>query len=149
MANDTLFKQKAPEIMRRLIDDFDLENVHAAGILGNIGHECAGFHHLHEVGQPENKGGYGWGQWTGPRRKEFFAWCQKKGLDRESDEANYGFLKHELETSEKNAIAAVLKTSELEEAVEAFERNYERAGVKHYESRKKWARIALSAFKGA
>jgi len=149
MADDTLFKQKAPEIMRRLIDDFDLKDVHAAGILGNIGTECDGFRHLHELGQPEGKGGYGWGQWTGPRRKEFFNWCEKEGLKWETDDANYGFLKHELETAEKNAIAAVLKTSTLERAVEAFERNYERAGVKNYESRNKWARIALSAFKAA
>ncbi len=148
MTNDRLFKQKAPKIMRQLMEEFDLTDVQAAGILGNIGHECTGFHELHERGQPENKGGYGWAQWTGPRRVAFFAWCKKHDLEWQTDDANYGFLKNELESSERRAISAVSKTSNLEEAVKTFERKFERAGVPHYESRNRWARIALSTFHG-
>jgi hypothetical protein len=132
--------------MRKLIDDFDIEVIHAAGILGNIGTECDGFHHLHEIGQPEGRGGYGWGQWTGPRRRLFFAWCEQHGLGWQTDAANYGYLKHELETSERGAISAVLKTSTLVAAVKAFERNYERAGTPNYASRNRWAQIALDTF---
>jgi hypothetical protein len=148
MADTALFRQKAPGIMRRLINDFDLEVVHAAGVLGNIGTECDGFRHLHEKGQPEGKGGYGWGQWTGPRRRQFFAWCKENGLEWQTDEANYGFLKHELETTERGAVSALLKTTTLVSAVKAFERNYERAGVPNYASRNRWAQIALDAFNG-
>lgn len=148
MADYTLFKQKAPGIMSQLMKDFDLIDVQAAGILGNLGHECAGFQHLHELGQPENRGGYGWAQWTGPRRVTFFDWCREHQLDWESDEANYGFLKHELETSERRTIPAVSKASNLADAVRAFERNYERAGVVNYKSRIRWGQIALSAFQG-
>jgi hypothetical protein len=146
MSDTALFKEKAPGIMRKLIDDFEIETVHAAGILGNIGTECNGFHNLHEIGQPEGKGGYGWCQWTGPRRRQFFDWCQEQGLEWQTDDASYGFLKHELETSEHGAITAVLRTSTLVDAVKAFERNFERAGTPNYDSRNRWARIALDSF---
>jgi hypothetical protein len=35
--------------MNKLMDDFEIEVVHAAAILGNIGTECAGFHQLREI----------------------------------------------------------------------------------------------------
>ena len=70
-SGDALFRLKAPHIMAQLQSDFDLNEIQAAGIMGNIGYECGGFHQLHEIGQPEDKGGYGWAQWTGPRRLSF------------------------------------------------------------------------------
>ncbi len=143
-----IFREKAPGIMRQLMDDFELNVIQAAAILGNIGHECDGFRHMHEIGQPEGQGGYGWAQWTGPRRRAFFAWCQEAQLDWETDDANYGFLKHELETSERGAITALLRTSRLEDGVRAFERNFERAGTPRYELRNQWATLALSVFNG-
>lgn len=147
MARDSLFREKAPVVMQRLMDDFEFSEIQAAGVLGNIGVECAGFHVLHEIGQPEGKGGYGWAQWTGPRRKQFFAWCDRSGLDWRSDEANYGYLKVELEGTERNAISAVHKAFTLSAAVQAFERNFERAGVPNYPARERWAEIALDAFR--
>ncbi len=146
MADDGLFREKAPGIMRQLMADFELSDFQAGGILGNLGHECGGFKYLHELGQPENRGGYGWAQWTGPRRVAFKNWCSEQSLHWETDEANYGFLKYELETTERTAIPALSKTHTLEDAVMAFERNYERAGVKNYESRIRWGRIAMNAF---
>jgi Phage tail lysozyme len=109
MVDHTLFAQKAPAIIEQLMADFQLSDIQAAAILGNIGHECAGFHALHELGQPEGRGGYGWAQWTGPRREKFLAWCKQYRLDWQSEAANYGFLKHELETTEGAAIAALLR----------------------------------------
>ena len=142
----TKFRSMAPGIMQRLIADFELTDFQSAGILGNIGTECMGFHAMHELGQPDGKGGYGWGQWTGPRRQQFFDWCDNNGLDWESDDANYGFMAHELKTSECGAISALLKTTALDAAVVAFERNYERAGVPNYDSRESWGKIALDAY---
>jgi Phage tail lysozyme len=147
MTDTKLFRDKAPDVIKKLIKSFDLTDIQAAGILGNLGHECAGFHILHEIGQPEGKGGYGWGQWTGVRRKQFLEWSKKKKLNWESDEANYGFLEHELETSESDAISALYKTASLNAAVVAFERNYERAGVPSIESREMWAQVALDAYR--
>jgi hypothetical protein len=65
------------------------------------------------------------------------------------DEANYGFMKHEFETTHKKAITNLKNTSTLEDGVKAFELVFEVAGVKHYESRNKWGEAALDAFKAA
>jgi hypothetical protein len=45
---DTLFRSKASSIMTKLMDDFEFTQTQAAGILGNIGHECGGFHEMQE-----------------------------------------------------------------------------------------------------
>jgi len=146
MTHDSKFRLEVPAFMRQLMSDFQLRDFHAGGVFGNIGHECAGFTILHELGQPDGQGGYGWAQWTGPRRVQFMGWCTEHKLEWTSDRANFGFLEHELKTSQSNAISALLKTSTLEAAVQAFERNFERAGVPNYPSRIKWALIAMDAF---
>lgn len=141
-----LFAKRAPWVMGALIKDFGFTVEQAAGILGNIGHECAGFTKLHEVGQPEGRGGYGWCQWNGPRRQTFMAWCEDADLPWESSEANYGYLKAELESTYGDTVGAVLKAKGIKEAVRAFERNFERAGVVSYMSRERWANLALKEY---
>lgn len=142
----TRFDERAPVVMAELMKLFDFNAVQAAAVLGNIGQESGGFLYLHEHGQPEGRGGYGWCQWTGPRRKTFLAWCEKMRLDWHSDEANMGYLAHELEHEYKSTVAAVLKTNTLKDAVRAFERNFERAGVPAYANRDKWAARAMRAY---
>jgi hypothetical protein len=149
MADDTKFKEKAPRVMGWLMADFGLTDVQAAGVLGNIGVECAGFTVMHEIGQPEGKGGYGWVQWTGPRREAFFAWCKDKGFDWQSDDGNYGFLSHELKTSEQQTIPALKQTTTLEDATRVFEVKFERPGIPHSEVRVKWAQKAIDAFRAS
>jgi hypothetical protein len=73
-------------------------------------------------------------------------WCTDHNLEWTGDRANFGFLEFELKTSQSDAISALLKTSTLEGAVQAFERNFERAGVPNYPSRIRWAQIAMDAF---
>lgn len=149
MANDTLFRQKAPGIMNLLMADFGLDVESAAAILGNLGHESGGFQFLQEK-QPMiagSAGGYGWAQWTGPRRREYEAYCQRNGFDPASDTANYKFLFVELSGSERAAIPAVKNAVGLEVKVQAFEAAFERAGIKHYEGRNEWARKALDAYR--
>jgi hypothetical protein len=74
--SDAMFRQKAPAIMADLMRDFPpLDPLGAAAILGNIGHECDGFRHLQEIHPVAGRGGLGWCQWTGPRRRAFEAWC--------------------------------------------------------------------------
>lgn len=143
-----LFRQKALTIMRNLRRDFTLTIEDAAAIVGNLGHESAGFAKLQEI-KPTiagSRGGYGWAQWTGPRRRAFETWCKNVGLQPSSDEANYGFLSVELRGSEKAAIPATKKAVGLEAKVIAFEMNFERAGAKHYPSRIAYARDALAAY---
>ena len=93
-----LFRSKAPRVMHDLIRDLGLTTVQAAAILGNIGHECAGFTLLQEQKPLRGgRGGWGWCQWTGSRRTEFEKWAADHGLDFSGDRANYGFLLEELE----------------------------------------------------
>lgn len=149
-ATDT-FRAKAPALMRALIREFTLTDLDAAAIAGNAGHESGGFTLMQEL-KPTvkgSRGGYGWFQWTGPRRRDFESWCKTAKLDPKSDAANTGFLIFELKTTEKRAISAVKKANGLKAKVEAFENAYERSGVKAYAKRLQWAEIALDAYRKA
>ncbi len=145
----TLFTDKAPGIMRLLMADFGLSDEEAAAIVGNLGHESGGFKFLQELKPmvPGSKGGWGWAQWTGPRRRSFEAYCARNNLDPASDKANYGWLFVELTTTEKKAIPAVKNAADLQSKVIAFEKAFERAGIKHYDSRLKYAKQALNAYR--
>jgi hypothetical protein len=69
-----------PISMNKLMTGYGLTREQAAGIVGNIGEESAGFSTYHETGQPEGKVGVGWAQWTNsggdPRRDKFEAWVK-------------------------------------------------------------------------
>jgi len=142
----TRFTETAPRVMVTLMDKFTLTDYQAAGVLGNLGHESAGFDTLREVGQPDGRGGYGWGQWTGTRRNDFLAFAVANKVGWETDNANLWFLMHELQTDYKSTISALEKTRNLRDATMAFERNYERAGIIHMQSRLDWAKIALAEY---
>ncbi len=149
----TKFDDMAPGLMNLLMRDFpEWGPEDAAADLGNAGHECAGFEDLVEkTSEWGGEGGIGWYQWTGqtpnnPRRRDFEDYCRRNGFDRFSDKANYGYHFVELRGSEKAAIAKTKKAVGLDAKVEAFELSYERAGAKHYDSRKAYARRALSAW---
>lgn len=149
MGTYTLFIAKAPGIMDALKRDFGFSTVQAAAILGNLGHECDGFRTLQEISPVAGRGGYGWAQWTGPRRRAFEAWCDNRDLDVDSDEANYGFLKREFSTTHDYAVRALRQETDLVRAVRVFERKYLVAGVPHYPSRERYAEIALDAYRSA
>lgn len=141
------FRQKAPGVMNRLMEDFNLSKEEAAAVLGNLGHESAGFRAFEEGG---NGPGRGWAQWTDPgRKRRFFQYAKDNGLDPKSDDANYGFLKWELQNTHKGSIRDVKQPGTLEEKTERFERTFEGAGVKHYPSRNKYGREALKAYEEA
>lgn len=138
------FDAKASQIMPRLMRDFGLSREQAAGIVGNLGHESGGFR-FHQEQNPlgGGRGGAGWAQWTGPRRRAFEAWAEKNGLDPKSDEASYGFLTQG-DPEFGKALRAVKQTSTPEDASVAFENSFERAGVKAYGSRFGFARRAMN-----
>ena len=151
-ATSSMFSQKAPSYMNRAMSDLGISKEQAAGIFGNLGHESGGLVGNAQEKDPTikgSKGGLGWGQWTGDRRKNFEAFAKSNNLNAASDEANYRFLIHELNTSEKGSLDAIKKSKTAEEATIAFEQNYERAGVKHYDSRMSYAKAALDAMNGA
>lgn len=148
-AGQGAFVTMAPRIMTKLLADFtELNEMHAAAILGNLGHECAGFTQFVEL-HPVHSGppGMGWAQWTRTRGDDFRAALAGKPVD--DFDANYDFLRHELkDTFHKKAITSMKEKADLYGAVVAFELIFEVAhpDYKHYESRMKYAQIALSEF---
>jgi hypothetical protein len=146
--NPALFKAKVPALMKQFMADFDCTKEDAAAVFGNAGHESGGFTQMQEI-RPTvagSRGGFGWFQWTGPRRRQFEGYCERNSLDPISDKANYGFLWLELKGPEKAALPRMRLAKTLRDKVIEFELAYERAGIKHYDSRVKWANIALGAF---
>lgn len=126
---------KGTHIASRLMSDLGLSAEQAAGIAGNLSHESGGFRHMQEINPRSGRGGLGWAQWTGPRRNAFERWASARGLSTSSDEANYGFLMHELTGEYSGALDAVRGTDDVAGAAMAFEKQFERAGVKAYDSR--------------
>jgi hypothetical protein len=145
LAGGGSFESQAPALMRRLQGDFGLTAAQAAGIVGNLGHESGGLKAgIQEKGVTRGRGGLGWAQWTGPRRRAFEAYLQQTGQEATDPEANYGFLKVELNGTHKRAIDAIKRTNDVRGAMMEFERVFEAAGVKHYESRLQYANKALT-----
>lgn len=136
-------------VLNALMVEFSLTREQAAGPVGNIGFESTGLTELHERGQPEGVGGYGWAQWTAGRRTKFLAWCKTQKLDWHSDAANYGYLVLELHGDYAYCINAVRKETTVERSVFVFGRLYEAPGgttpsfLPGYDRRLAYARRAL------
>jgi hypothetical protein len=138
------FASKAPGVMKRLMADFNLSKDEAAIVAGNIGHESAGFTAFEEGG---NGPGRGWAQWTDPgRKRRFYKYAQDNNLDIKSDEANYGFLKWELEHTHKSSIDDLKNARSYQDKMIAFEASFEGAGEKRYGSRFGYAQRAREAY---
>lgn len=143
---------KAVSVMRRLMVDFDLEDFEAAAIVGNLIAE-SGLKAVQEKNPTVkgSRGGFGWAQWTGPRRRAFEQFCARTHQDPTSDAANYNYLWRELSGHEpgfdyRHAIEQLKKTTTLVAATDTFEAFYEKAGIKHLAARRKAAELALRAF---
>jgi hypothetical protein len=94
-----------------------------------------------------SRGGWGWCQWTGPRRTAAERYWSRHGYDPSSDTANYKWLFLELKGPEgRRALPALKVAKSLPGKAVAFERAFLRAGIKHDASRIAWARRALAAY---
>jgi len=143
------FKSRAPTYMALLMQDFGFDELDAAAIMGNFGHESGGLTIYHEVGLPADKGGVSWPQFTGSRRRGFEKYCAQNKYDPHTDEAAYKYVFVELKGTEKAAVAKTKAAVGLDAKVRAFEQSYERAGIKNYPSRLRWAELALSSFRAS
>lgn len=115
-------------VVRRLAADAGLTLGQAAGLVGNLGYESGGFKTLQET-KPlvaGSAGGWGWAQWTGPRRRAFEKWSAENGLGANTDEANYGFLLHELLGDYKGFANKLRQTGSIEDACRLTHEVYER-----------------------
>lgn len=137
--------------MKMLIDDFKVSALDAAAIFGNAGHESGGFKSLQEKKPvvPGSRGGYGIMQWTGPRRREYEAYCKRNGFDPADMMVNYKFLFVELTGSEGKGgkvLERVSKAGTLDQKTEVFMKEFLRPGIPHLSDRKIWAKRALAAW---
>lgn len=141
------------EISNRLVDDlrrdfgFTLEG--AIGFVGNLAQESGGFNTLQEKDPliPGSKGGYGYAQWTGPRRKAFEAYVKANSLDPTSYEANYGFLSKELNTKEYASLINRLQdTNSIEYATLSVSDIYLNPGIKNEKSRREYSNLVQNAY---
>lgn len=142
------YNKWAVEFIALLMKDFALSVEDAVAIVGNAGHESAGFKSLQEV-KPlvsGSKGGYGIMQWTGPRRREYEAYCKRNNLNPADMMTNYKFLYVELNGPEGKVIAPLKQAKGLDAKVEVFSNKFLRPGIPHMDSRKVWARRALEAW---
>lgn len=122
------FPARGRWLIDRLMADLALTENQAAGIVGNLGGESGldpDINERHPLVEG-SRGGFGWSQWTSSRRRAFETWAANEGLDVGTDEANYGFLIRELKTTEARALRELRKTSTIEEAVDTFQRLFER-----------------------
>ncbi|SFI05580.1 phage tail tip lysozyme [Methylobacterium brachiatum] len=116
-----------------------------AGLFGNGDVESGGYRTLQETHPivEGSAGGFGWMQWTGPRRRAYEAWCAALGLDKYADETNYRYMVHELLTIETAAHRAILECADTPEAAAAVVcTKYLRPGVPHLERRIEAAKAA-------
>lgn len=120
-----LFGQRAGQIVNDLQRDLGLTREQAAGIVGNLGHESGGFKSLQEITPISGRGGLGYGQWTGSRRRDFENWAAANKLDPKSHEANVGFLEHELQGKYAPFLARLKQTKTLEQATRLTHEQYE------------------------
>lgn len=147
------FKEWAPRMVADLMRDFGLKDFQAAGIVGNGGHESAGFEKMQEIDPVGGgRGGLGAFQWTGPRRLKFESWLARnrdKGWTEHDYAANYSFLFRECKGPEARTIAELRDDLTLFQATQTFCEEFERPGVIHMGRRLEWANAALDAYRTA
>lgn len=149
---------KYEELVVRIIDDLikdvavpDIKDYMAAGIVGNFAVETGRFKFMQEITPVKkgSKGGYGWAQWTGPRRRSFEAWARNHYWEPNSYEANYSFLIREMVSTKKAAYEALLRTKTVEEAAKVWMNEFERPGIPHEAKRISEAKEALRIYRNA
>lgn len=130
------------DIGNRLLADIQSElgvsKAVAAGIVGNLAHESAGFKTLQEIDPlvKGSRGGYGYAQWTGSRRKSFEKWSEENGLNPSSYEANKGYLIHELtNTPESRVMNSLANVETPDQAAQIFSDEFLRPGIPHNDKR--------------
>lgn len=117
---------KSEEIIRRLRNELQLTREQAAGVVGNLFHESAGFNTKAISGDGHNS--LGLAQWTAGRRKELEQFAKDNGTLATDFNTQVSFLIKELTTSprEKIALARLRQTSGLEDATKVFQDEFER-----------------------
>lgn len=125
-------------VMNDLQKDFNLTRAQSSAFIGNLAHENKNFTDFQEDKPliPGSRGGAGYAMWTGSRRRDFERYARNRGLALNSYDANYGFLKHELEnTSEGQVLKNLRNSKSVEEATLIVSKEYFRPGIPHNDRR--------------
>jgi Phage tail lysozyme len=144
--NDVDTMEIAGRLKGDLMKDFGLNEYAANGIVGSLAAESGGFKMLQEIHPTVkgSRGGFGYAQWTGPRRVQFEEYAAKNNLDPKSYEANYGFLKQELQGPEGKILGQLKNAKSNEEATDIFtgsaaeKRGFLRPGTVNLSGRNNW-----------
>lgn len=153
---------KAAQLAKKLKDRYGLTDNQAAALVGNLSHESGLKPNVREgsaasgggIGEPWPKGtknkGYGYAQWTNSRLDDYIEYCEKNKLDPKTDEANYQFLCHELDTTHRSTITELKKTDTLEDGTKRVMDVFERPNPKyaHLDRRVNLASSTLKGMKG-
>jgi hypothetical protein len=127
----------------RLMQDFGWTRQQAVGAVANFAHESRG-RGTQQIGMRRG-GGFGWAQWTGPRRRAFMTYAGSHGLAPSSGAANYGFLVFELRTNFAHVAQRMRQARTAYEATAIFAAGYEGAfspgAIPAMSSRYRWARV--------
>ena len=151
------YRNTSKKLVDDLMRDFGLTKVQASAMAGNLAQETGRFQFLQEK-KPTvkgSKGGYGFAQWTGPRRKAYEEWAEENELDINTYEANYGYLKEELENRQKGTIEGMgiktiknlKKMDDIDEATQYISEYFLRPSKPHMNRRKKYAKQILEMVK--
>lgn len=150
-----MFNRHIDFLMDRLMSVFGLSEAQAAGGVGNLAHESEGLvPGIQQRNTKKGKGGLGWAQWTGPRRRQFEKWAADHRMSTDDPAANWGFLEEELKGDYADTIKALKGAKSPEEATRIWHDTFEKSAdvdkngkiVKdQYYNRERWAKMALDA----
>lgn len=137
--------------VNRLVKDLNISPQQAVGILGQLGYE-SGLQAVQEKNPiiAGSRGGYGWAQWTGSRRKAFEQFAKEKGLDIADNATNLDYLIHELKnTPEKGVLNRFKNINDPKQVGALFTKFFLRPGIVNEEGRAKWTQKAEDAYNRA
>jgi tape measure domain-containing protein len=143
-------ESRGAQIAKALQGALSLTPAQAAGIVGNLQRESglnSRFNEGGAVGLPSGVGGYGLAQWTGTRQKDLIRFAGG-GAAAGDLQTQLRFMVQELMGKESKALASLRRTTSPEEAAVAFDRDYERSGVKALGERKANARRVYGEIAG-
>lgn len=140
-ANPTSGPEIAAKMVHDLQRDFGLPQHIAIGVVGQLAGETRGFQDMQEKNPtvPGSRGGYGYAQWTGSRRRQFEQFASDGGADPSSYQANYQYLRNELaNTSESGVLDKMRNAPDAQTAGRIFTDTFLRPGVPNYGGRSRW-----------
>lgn len=88
---------------------------------------------------PGSRGGFGLNQWTGPRRRQFEAYAQERGVPFNDLDTQLDFTLWELQNTERGAWNALQGADDPVEAARIYSERFLRPGIPHMDRRLAYA----------